>query len=143
VRLVKSFVLVLFDSSIRPPVRCQSTNFSLALANFVFSCEPAPLLKLCSSPRVGPLPPPSLSLLDGVAPFPSVSPVRRCPSPGTSGGYRSRARAPSPAPPAAPACCARPTRLSPCGRLVLPFSPYIVRGRRRREEEDGVFAKSP
>jgi hypothetical protein len=38
-----------FDLSIRPPVRRQSTDFSSAPANFVFSGGPPPLLSLCSS----------------------------------------------------------------------------------------------
>jgi hypothetical protein len=67
-----------FDSSIRPPVRHQSTDFSSAPTNFVFSGEPPTLLSLCSSfffftaqllslplaavPPPPPFPPPGMTL---------------------------------------------------------------------------------
>jgi hypothetical protein len=139
-----------FDSSIRPLVRRQSTDFSLTPTNFVFfGDEPPPLLSLYSSfssPPHNPSHAPARARDSpgGVAPFPSRFPCPTAPFPSATGGngHGSRARALSPAGP-------RPHARWPVGpslpysRLPLPFLlPFHV----DRKEEEGrrwCFAKIP
>jgi hypothetical protein len=120
-----------FDSSIRPVVRCQSMDFSLAPANFVFSGEPPPLLHKgflrfsIFLVRAGP-PLPSLTSPNGGAPLPLLAPSVRLPRPkavradggrralprGRLGPLQQRRSPPSPSQPGRPFPCARHPPLS-------------------------------